>query len=95
MTALAWPGWRKRELRLGCNQGLSHRAVAESLRVGPGTISSVMQRARGAGLDWTAVQAPLLAACYDAEHRKDKSPFSLLPLRPARGPTASSRERGP
>src|SRR5262245_53542385 len=36
--------------------GLPHRAVAESLRVGVGTISSVLTRAEGAGLDWPQVQ---------------------------------------
>src|SRR3990167_6489063 len=37
--------------------GLSHRAVAQSLRVGLGTISSVATRAQGVGLDWPQVQA--------------------------------------
>jgi transposase len=32
--------------------GLSHRAVAQSLGIGLGTISSVLTRAQGAGLDW-------------------------------------------
>jgi transposase len=36
--------------------GLSHRAVASSLRVGLGTISSVTSRAQAAGLDWAQVQ---------------------------------------
>ena len=36
---------------------LSHRAVARSLRVGLGTISSVTRRAQAAGLDWAQVQA--------------------------------------
>jgi transposase len=36
--------------------GLSHRAVASSLRVGLGTISSVTSRAHAAGLDWAQVQ---------------------------------------
>ena len=36
--------------------GLSHRAVASSLKVGLGTISSVVTRAQGAGLDWPQVQ---------------------------------------
>ena len=36
--------------------GLSHREVAQSLRVGLGTISSVLTRAQGAGLDWSQVQ---------------------------------------
>src|SRR5713101_7477580 len=36
--------------------GLSHRAVAGSLRVGLGTISSVVSRAQAAGLDWAQVQ---------------------------------------
>jgi len=35
---------------------LSHRAVARSLRIGLGTISSVTRRAQAAGLDWAAVQ---------------------------------------
>jgi hypothetical protein len=36
--------------------GLSHRAVAQSLKVGMGTISSVVARAQGAGLHWPQVQ---------------------------------------
>jgi hypothetical protein len=36
--------------------GLSHRAVARSLRVGLGTISSVISRATAVGLDWAQVQ---------------------------------------
>ena len=36
--------------------GLRHRAVAGSLRVGLGTISSVVSRAQAAGLDWAQVQ---------------------------------------
>ncbi len=36
--------------------GLGHRAVAQSLGVGLGTISSVATRAQGAGLDWLQVQ---------------------------------------
>jgi transposase len=36
--------------------GLSHRAVARSLGVGLGTISSVVARAQAAGLDWTQVE---------------------------------------
>ena len=36
--------------------GISHRAVAQILTVGLGTISSVVARARGAGLDWPQVQ---------------------------------------
>src|SRR5262245_45930952 len=35
---------------------LSHRAVARSLRVGLGTISSVTSRAQATGLDWAQVQ---------------------------------------
>jgi transposase len=35
---------------------LSHRAVAQSLGVGLGTISSVVSRAQAAGLDWAQVQ---------------------------------------
>jgi hypothetical protein len=37
--------------------GLSHRAVAQSLGVGLGTISSVVARAQGAGLGWPQVQS--------------------------------------
>jgi transposase len=36
--------------------GLPHRAVAQSLGLGLGTISSVLTRAAGAGLDWPQVQ---------------------------------------
>jgi transposase len=37
--------------------GRSHRQVAESLRIGLGTISVVLEKARQAGLDWPTVQA--------------------------------------
>jgi len=37
--------------------GLSHRAVAQSLGVGLGTISSVLTRAQAVGLDWAQAQA--------------------------------------
>jgi transposase len=37
--------------------GLSHRAVARSLGLGLGTISSLVSRAEQAGLDWPQVQA--------------------------------------
>lgn len=37
--------------------GLSHRAVAQSLGLGLGTITSVLARARATGLDWAQVQA--------------------------------------
>jgi transposase len=37
--------------------GCSHRQVAQSLYVGLGTVSSVVQRAHGAGLDWAQVEA--------------------------------------
>jgi transposase len=36
--------------------GLPHRAVAQSVGLGLGTISSVLTRAAGAGLDWPQVQ---------------------------------------
>src|SRR4029453_1849622 len=36
--------------------GFSHRAVARSLGIGLGTITSVVRRAHGAGLDWPQVQ---------------------------------------
>jgi transposase len=37
--------------------GCSHRQVAQSLHVGLGTVSGVLQRAQGAGLDWAQVEA--------------------------------------
>ena len=37
--------------------GCSHRQVAQSLHVGLGTVSGVVQRAHGAGLDWGQVEA--------------------------------------
>ena len=43
-------------LRQKWTLGLRHRAVARSLGVGLGTISSVTSRAHAAGLDWAAVQ---------------------------------------
>src|SRR5439155_14240208 len=43
-------------LRQNWALGLSHRTVAQSLGVGLGTISSVVTRAQGAGLDWPQVQ---------------------------------------
>jgi hypothetical protein len=39
------------------NLGLSHRAVARSLGLGLGTISSLLARAQVAELDWSQVQA--------------------------------------
>ncbi len=36
--------------------GRSHREVAESLRIGLGTVSVVLERATQAGLDWPTVQ---------------------------------------
>jgi transposase len=44
-------------LRQKWGLGLSHRAVARSLGLGLGTISSVLARARATGLDWPQVQA--------------------------------------
>jgi transposase len=44
-------------LRQKWTLGLSHRAVARSLGVGLGTITSVIVRAQAAGLDWPQVQA--------------------------------------
>ncbi len=38
-------------------QGCSHRQVAQSLHVSLGTVSGVVQRAQGAGLDWAQVEA--------------------------------------
>jgi hypothetical protein len=58
-------GWRPRRLsmrqireilRQKWALGLSHRAVASSLRVGLGTISSVVSRAQAAGLNLGQVQ---------------------------------------
>ncbi|HET9489418.1 MAG TPA: IS21 family transposase [Methylomirabilota bacterium] len=43
-------------LRQKWGLGLSHRAVARSLGLGLGTISSVLGRARGTGLDWPQAQ---------------------------------------
>ena len=43
-------------LRQKWGLGLSHRAVARSLGLGLGTISSVLARAQGTGLDWRQVQ---------------------------------------
>lgn len=37
--------------------GRPHREVAESLRIGLGTVSVVLERAKQAGLDWPTVQA--------------------------------------
>src|SRR5438876_1052628 len=43
-------------LRQKWGLGLSHRAVARSLGLGLGTISSVLARARATGLDWPQIQ---------------------------------------
>jgi transposase len=43
-------------LRQKWTLGLSHRAVARSLGVGLGTISSALARAEAAGVDWSGVQ---------------------------------------
>ncbi len=42
-------------LRQKWTLGLTHRQVAEGLRVGLGTVSAVERRARAAGLDWAQV----------------------------------------
>ena len=36
--------------------GQSHQAVAESLRIGSGTVGTTVLRARAAGLDWAQVE---------------------------------------
>jgi transposase len=48
-------------LRLKYEAGLPHRAIALACAVGLGTVSSVLTRAKGAGLTW-----PLPAALDDA-----------------------------
>jgi transposase len=49
-------------LRQKWDLGRSHREVAESVRLGLGTISGVLQRATQAGLDWPTAQAMTEAA---------------------------------
>ncbi len=39
-------------LRLKWEQGLSHRAIAKSCRISPGSVSNYLQRAKAAGLRW-------------------------------------------
>ena len=51
-------------LRQKWTLGLSHRAIARSLGIGLGTISSVLTRAQGAGLDWPQAQ-PLSEAVLE------------------------------
>jgi hypothetical protein len=42
-------------LRQKWTLGRTHRQVAEGLRVGLGSVSTVQRRARAAGLDWSQV----------------------------------------
>src|SRR2546428_7425764 len=44
--------------------GQSHRAVAESLGIGSGTVGTTVLRARAAGLDWAQVES--LTPCCSA-----------------------------
>lgn len=43
-------------LRQKWGLGLSHREVAQSLRISRGTVGTTVPRARAAGLDWTQVE---------------------------------------
>src|SRR5262245_41237131 len=61
--------------------GRPHREVAESLRIGLGTVSVVLERAKQAGLDWRTVQ-PLTEAAPEA--RLYTRPLVRVPESPAR-----------
>jgi hypothetical protein len=54
-------------LRQKWGLGQSHRAVAESLGIGSGTVGTTVLRARAAGLDWAQVES-LTAYTGEAEH---------------------------
>ena len=49
-------------LRLRWEQGLSHRQIIESCRIGHGTLADYLRRAEAAGLTW-----PLPATLTDTE----------------------------
>jgi transposase len=61
-------------LRLRWEQGLSHRQIVASCRIGQGTVVEYLRRARAAGLTW-----PLPAALTDAEleHRLFPPPATV------------------
>ena len=61
-------------LRQKWDLGRSHREVAESLGVGVGTISGVLQRATEAGLDWPTAQALTEAALEARLYRRPSAP---------------------
>jgi transposase len=61
-------------LRQKWDLGRSHREVAESLGVGVGTISGVLQRATAAGLDWPTAQALTEAALEARLYRRPRAP---------------------
>src|SRR5262245_27810407 len=65
-------------LRQKWTLGLSHRAVARSLRIGLGTVSGALARADAAGLNWSAVQ-PLTDD--DLESRLYRRPAPIEPTR--------------
>jgi transposase len=65
-------------LRQKWTLGLSHRAVARSLRIGLGTVSGALTRAEAAGLDWPAVQA---LTDDDLERRLYRRPAPIEPTR--------------
>ena len=61
-------------LRQKWDLGRSHREVAESLDLGLGTISGVLQRATQAGLDWPTVHAMTEAALETRLYTRPKAP---------------------
>jgi transposase len=65
-------------LRQKWTLGLSHRAVARSLGIGLGTVSSALARAEVAGLDWPTVQG---LTDEDLERRLYRRPAPIEPTR--------------
>jgi len=74
--------------------GRSHRAVAESLRIGLGTVSAVLQKATQAGLDWGAVEAMPEEALEARLYARPSAPAPESATRPWPDCSSIHRERG-
>src|SRR5262245_44542689 len=62
--------------------GRSHREVAESLHLGLGTVSVVLEKAQRAGLDWPTVQTLTDEALEAQLYRRPRTTASETALRP-------------
>ena len=68
--------------------GQSHRAVAESLGIGSGTVGTTVLRARAAGLDWAQVES-LTDEVLEARVYGPPTPPHPPPGRPSWRPSRS------